>query len=118
VAASERSLAQWACKTGANRITNNTASTAGPVFDGTNLVTFDNTTTPTLPNGVLGVTYSYYVLCSPEVAVPEMDFVFANRADWNLGPQAPAVTEYDFESVALQEQAMVFSSDMSSSPQQ
>ena len=104
MAAFERSLAQWACNTGANRITNNTASTAGPVFDGTNLVTFDNTTTPTLPNGVLGVTYSYYAICSPEVTVPEMDFVFANRADWNFGPQAPAVTEYDFESVALHEQ--------------
>ena len=34
----------------------------------------------------------------------EMNFAFSNRADWNFGPQAPAVTEYDFESVALHEQ--------------
>ena len=55
-------------------------------------------------NGVLGVTCSYYVLCSPEVTVSKMDFVFANRADWNFGLQAPAITEHDFESVALHEQ--------------
>ena len=104
VAAFGRALTQWACKTGANRTTNNTASTAGAIADGTNIVTFDNAATPTLPNGVLGVSYSYYRLCGTEATVSEMDYVFANRADWNFGPQAPATNQYDFESVALHEQ--------------
>ena len=103
-AAFERSNTQWACKTGANRIT---VAPAAPtptthVFDGVNLVTFD-ATPATLPAGVLGVTYSYYSQCVDNVTLPETDFVFANRNDWNFGPQAPAFSQYDFESVTLHE---------------
>lgn len=104
VAAFERALTQWACKTGANRGTTTTPSTALNVSDNINIVTFDNTTTPTLPVGVLGVTYSYYRGCGVEFTLSETDYVFANRADWNFGAQAPTFGEYDFESVALHEQ--------------
>lgn len=104
VVAFERALTQWACKTGANRTTGSGTSPAGVVADGTNLVTFDNASAPTLPNGVLGITYSYYGLCGTLVTLAETDFVFANRADWNFGPQAPTAAQYDFESVALHEQ--------------
>ncbi|MFD2720720.1 IPT/TIG domain-containing protein [Hymenobacter monticola] len=106
VAAFERALTQWGCNTGANRVTTTTTATAvpgGASTDGTNIVTFD-ATPATLPAGVLGVTYSYYRLCGTNVTVPETDYVFANRADWNYGPQAPASAQYDFESVALHEQ--------------
>jgi hypothetical protein len=106
VAAFGRALTQWGCNTGANRITTTTATTAvpdGASADGTNLVTFD-AAAATLPAGVLGVAYSYYRLCGTNVTVPETDYVFANRNDWNFGPQAPAFAQYDFESVALHEQ--------------
>jgi len=105
-AAFGRALAQWGCNTGANRVTTTTTATAvpnGASADGTNLVTFD-AAVATLPAGVLGVTYSYYSLCDANVTVPETDYVFANRADWNFGPQAPTAAQYDFESVALHEQ--------------
>lgn len=104
-AAFERSVTQWACTTGANRITTTTSSTTvptGSASDGTNTVTFDNAT-PTLPVGVLGITYSYFRICGTEVTLPETDFVFANRSDWNFGDHALAFSEYDFESVALHE---------------
>ena len=103
VAAFGRALTQWACKTGANRTTTTTASTALNASDGTNIVTFDNMTTPVLPAGVLGVTYSYYRGCVAEFTLSETDYVFANRADWNFGDHALAFAEYDFESVALHE---------------
>jgi hypothetical protein len=106
VAAFERALTQWGCNTGANRVTTTTTATAvpsGASTDGTNIVTFD-ATPATLPAGVLGVTYSYYRLCGTNVTVPETDYVFANRADWNFTAQAPAFAQYDFESVALHEQ--------------
>ncbi len=104
IAAFERALTQWACKTGANRTTTTTSSTELNIDNTTNIVTFDDMTTPTLPMGVLGVTYSYYRGCGVEFTLKGTDYVFANRADWNFGAQAPALAEYDFESVALHEQ--------------
>lgn len=103
-AAFERSTAQWTCKTGANRVTTAPAATTPTThtFDGVNIVAFD-ATPATLPTGVLGVTYSYYRLCVANVTLPETDFVFANRSDWNFGDHALAANEYDFESVTLHE---------------
>lgn len=108
VAAFDRANTQWSCSTGANRTTATTATTAvpnGAATDGINIVTFD-ATPATLPMGVLGVTYTYFSICPttpPLVTVPETDFVFANRADWNFATTAPTASQFDFESVALHE---------------
>ena len=102
-AAFGRANTQWACKTGANRITTTTASTALNAADNINIVAFDDPTTPTLPMGVLGITYSYYSGCAGQFTLAETDYVFANRADWNFGDHTLVSSEYDFESVALHE---------------
>ena len=98
----ERSNTQWTCKTQVNRITGQTGVPTGAAADGINIVTFD-ATPATLPAGVLGTTYSYYRTCVDNVTLRETDMVFANRSDWNFGPQAPTTAEFDFESVALHE---------------
>lgn len=103
-AAFRRATAQWGCRTAANQTT--TAPTPAPAglvqFDDVNSIAFD-ATPATLPLGVLGVTYSYYSICDVNTTVPEVDFVFANRSDWNFGDHALQANEYDFESVALHE---------------
>ena len=99
----ERANTQWACKTGVNRTTSTTNVNTGAMADNFNLVAFDNTTTPTLPAGVLGVAYSYYRICDTNATLSEIDVIFANRNDWNFGPQAPAFSQFDFESVAVHE---------------
>ena len=98
----ERSNTQWTCKTQVNRITVRTSVSTGATPDGINIVTFD-ATPATLPAGVLGTTYWYYQICVDNVTLQETDVVFANRSDWNFGPQAPTNAEFDFESVALHE---------------
>jgi hypothetical protein len=109
-AAFERANRLWSLRTGANRSTTTTEITEVPTSssstDDVNIVTFD-TTPATLPVGVLGVTYSYYGICSSETEsnlfLMETDFVIANRTDWNFGDHPLAANEYDFESVALHE---------------
>jgi hypothetical protein len=111
-----RALQAWRSQVGLNRTI---SSTAAPddvtALDGVNVLRFD----PTLPAGVLGVTYSYYSGCAVNNGplnwqAVDTDYAFAPvpvpasegqpAYTWNFGPGTPTATQYDFESVALHEQ--------------
>lgn len=111
-----RALQNWRTQVGINRTISGTPAPNDVTnLDDVNVVRFD----PTLPTGVLGVTYSYYSGCAVNSGplnwqAVETDYAYApvpvpasgNRpaATWNFSTAAPTSAQYDFESVALHEQ--------------
>jgi len=111
-----RALQNWRTQVGINRTISGTPAPDDVTnLDDVNVVRFD----PTLPAGVLGVTYSYYSGCAVNSGplnwqAVETDYAYApvpapasgNRPalTWNFGTGNPTSAQYDFESVALHEQ--------------
>jgi hypothetical protein len=111
----ERALQGWRCQVGVNRTISSAAATDDVTkLDGVNVLRFD----PSLPAGVLGVTYSYYSGCAVNSGplnwrAVETDYAYtpvpipANGSTpaytWNFGTANPTSAQYDFESVALHE---------------
>lgn len=106
VGAFERAMQTWRCGTFVNFSKSGTTGTSCQALDGANVVTFDGACA--LPNGVLGISYSYYSSCGSGVwYVTENDLKFRTNGTggitWNYGPAATGGSNYDFESVALHE---------------
>ena len=105
-----RALQAWRSQVGVNRTISATlAPSDATQLDDVNVLRFD----PTLPTGVLGVTYSYYSGCAVNSGplnwqAVETDYAYAPvpspTTTWNFSTAAPASRQYDFESVALHEQ--------------
>lgn len=112
-AAFERSLETWRCQTFANYGLDleNTSTVSTAVSDSVNIVTFDGS----LPSGVLGRATSRFRGQSTGACqqhdvvwwVDEIDVQFAPTPapgfDWNFGPDATTISEFDFETVSLHE---------------
>jgi PKD repeat protein len=105
-----RAFDSWRCATLVNWSIGSTTSTNDAVSDGTNIICFDGAAP--LPNGVLGVCYSYWSGCAsgPTIVwfVNELDIIFDEGSNispltWEYGPAAPSGSEYDFETVAVHE---------------
>ncbi len=110
IAAFERAMNTWRCKTGINWLVNGITQ-KGNASDKENVVEFDGT----LPAGTLGTT-TYRLSassnkdCNKENTVwflAEVDMRFApvpaTGYTWQFGPQQPTNRQYDFESVTLHE---------------
>jgi len=111
-----RALQAWRSQVGLNRTISGTPAPADATkLDDVNVVRFD----PTLPVGVLGVTYSYYSGCAVNSGplnwqAVETDYAYTpvpvpasgNQPayTWNFTTSSPTGQQYDFESVALHEQ--------------
>jgi hypothetical protein len=106
----ERALQAWRSQAGVSRAIGTTPAPADATkLDDVNVLRFD----PTLPTGVLGVTYSYYSGCAVNSGplnwqAVETDYAYAPVPapgyTWNFTTSAPTSQQYDFESVALHEQ--------------
>lgn len=112
----ERALRNWRTQAGVNRIVSATPapSDVTDANDGVNVLRFD----PTLPTGVLGVTYTYYSGCVVNKGPLNWQAVGTDYAfkpvpiaaqdntpayTWNFATATPTSQQYDFESVALHE---------------
>lgn len=105
-----RAFDTWRCGTLVNWSIGATTTINDAISDGTNIICYDNTAP--LPNGVLGVCYSYWSGCAsgPTIIwyVNELDIIFDEGSNitpltWEFGPSAPSGSEYDFETVAVHE---------------
>lgn len=79
-----------------------------PERDGQNVIGFGNDNynfDQELGNATVGIAFSYYSLCNPQVTeLVEMDIFFRNRnVNWNFGPGPAGFGQTDFESVAAHE---------------
>ncbi|WP_298531298.1 T9SS type A sorting domain-containing protein [uncultured Algibacter sp.] len=100
-----KALDTWRCETGLNFSFGEVTSVDEAVFDGINVIRFDNA--GELEDGVLGqTTYSFQgcgtSLNNYEVFVEEIDMVFDDGETWYFGNGLPGF-EIDFQSVALHE---------------
>jgi hypothetical protein len=104
-AAFVRSLESWRCSTGINWEIGTVTTTDVVANDDINIVRHDNGSE--LPNGVLGRCTNRFSGCisggSISWFVEELDIVFNDDTNWNYTVNAPAFTEYDFESVSVHE---------------
>jgi hypothetical protein len=102
----ESSIDAWTGHSCINWELGATTTTDVVASDGINIVRFDNGSE--LPNGVLGRCTSRFSGCfingGTDIVwyVSELDVVFDDGQNWNYAG-APAITEYDFESVAIHE---------------
>ena len=100
-----RAFTSWRCNTLINWTLGSVTSNNFTVKDDENNIRFFNP--GELPDGVLGVCWSYYSSCNGGTTwfVSELDIEFAgpNEFNWQYGPPFPSSTEIDFESVALHE---------------
>jgi PKD repeat protein len=101
-----RAMETWRCGTNINfTIAPNATTRTTAIRDGVNIAMFDDT--QPLPNGVLGVTQSYYNQCQEtgDIFVEEIDFRFDNTPSggWNFGPNPTNGGRIDFQSVATHE---------------
>ncbi|NML66811.1 T9SS type A sorting domain-containing protein [Hymenobacter sp. RP-2-7] len=105
VAAWQRALAQWRCRTGINWALGPDAAANTIALDQANVVAFDD---GSLPARVLGRTSTYYSGCynlQGEVVfyTQEIDQQFATSLTFQFGPALATAGQYDFESVATHE---------------
>jgi hypothetical protein len=105
VAAWQRALAQWRCRTGINWALGPDATTNANAQDQANVVAFDD---GALPARVLGRTTTYYSGCyNPQGEVvfytQEIDQQFSTNQPFQFGPSLAVAGQYDFESVATHE---------------
>jgi PKD repeat protein len=101
-----RAMESWRCGTNINfTIAPNATTQTVAINDGINIAMFDDT--QPLPNGVLGVTQSYYNICQEtgDFFVDEIDFRFDNNpgGGWNFGPNPTTGGKIDFQSVVTHE---------------
>lgn len=104
-----RALTQWECATGVHvDIDNNTTSIGcSNQTDNINTISFASSSCP-LPAGVLGITYSYYAVCSNAIAPDGIDMLFNPNVNFNFNTGNPASNQYDFESMVLHELGHAF----------
>lgn len=105
VAAWQRALAQWRCRTGINWALGADATASTIALDQTNVVAFDD---GSLPARVLGRTSTYYAGCynaQGEVVfyAQEIDQQFTTNLAFQFGPALATAGQYDFESIATHE---------------
>ena len=92
----------WKCATGVNWTIAPTpvALTNANANDGYNLVSLNLF----LPNGVLGVCYTYSSTCNgSDWYITGQDILFDFLTVWNVGSYPPGGSQHDFETVALHE---------------
>ncbi len=111
VASFNRAIVSWRCNTGVNFRAVGTTAVATTANDGTNCIYFD----PTISAGTLAVCTSNFSgssfgACNLDNTVwwlTDADIRFRDiptaGTTWEYGPAAPAINEFDFESVALHE---------------
>lgn len=109
LAALERALSEWRCKTNVNFQLSNltTAINCDNSTDGINVVGFAGASCP-LGAGKLGVCFSQFIECNVtgDFLISSIDLLFvptAPNGGWNFGPGATTGNRIDFESVALHE---------------
>ncbi len=91
------SLERWRCATLANFTPDYSLSTFFNVgADGVNIVRFDSMNTY-----ILGVTYSFYTLCSGIWRLTEFDIDFNNQINWNFSSAPPSALQQDFQSCCM-----------------
>jgi PKD repeat protein len=100
-----RAFQTWRCNTNINWLIGLPVSTNTIALDNVNVIRFDIGTE--LPVGVLGRCTSYFNGCTfgPNVYffIQELDIVFDDATNWQLGPALATGAQFDFESVALHE---------------
>lgn len=100
-------MQQWSCHTAINWTLGEDVPAATAVAeDGINLVRFSPASQ--IPGNILGRTTTRYQGCQinggTRYYVNELDFEFNNSINWQFGPAAPTVLQFDFPSVVLHEQ--------------
>ncbi|MDQ3191811.1 MAG: T9SS type A sorting domain-containing protein [Bacteroidota bacterium] len=97
-----RAFNTWKCTTGINWLIGEVTSISNAERDNVNIVSFD--IAGELPEGVLGITYSYYSSCQPvRWYLSEVDVVFSADVNWQFGPGFPGNSQIDMETIALHE---------------
>ncbi|WP_197088595.1 T9SS type A sorting domain-containing protein [Rufibacter radiotolerans] len=101
----KRAMNEWSCKTFINWVTASNSPIATTADDDVNAVRFASS--GDLPANVLGRTISRYRGCIQGTVVnfwvDEIDMEFAQRSDWQYGPNVATNTQYDFQSVVVHE---------------
>lgn len=102
---------QWSCQTGINWVLGEDVPAATPVAeDGLNVIRFSpaGNNSGQIPANILGRTTTRYQGCEisggVRYTVNELDFEFNSGINWQFGPGAPSLLQYDFYSVVLHEQ--------------
>ncbi|MBC3539417.1 IPT/TIG domain-containing protein [Rufibacter sediminis] len=102
----KRSMNEWSCTTFVNWNTVSNNPVANTADDNINAVRFA-TASDDLPANVLGRTISRYRGCISGTVlnfwVDEIDMEFAQRSDWQYGPDASTNRQFDFQSVVVHE---------------
>ena len=96
-----RAFNTWKCYSNVNWKLGETTSNDVTALDGENVIRFDNG--DELPEGSLGRCLSYEYTCDENVAILEMDMIVDDTENWNFGPEAPDIDEFDLESVIVHE---------------
>jgi hypothetical protein len=102
-----RAFNTWICSSNINWIIGSTTTIDAIADDNINVIRFDNGSE--LPVDVLGRFTSYWNGCFASGGstlnwfVEELDIVFDDDTDWFYDIGLPAISQYDFESVALHE---------------
>lgn len=98
----KNALIQWRCQTGINWTMGKNTSITGTARDTINSISFDDK--GQLPAGAIGLCYSYFKSCGSNVwYLDEFDMLFKENFNWYYGDGNPAVSQYDFYTVALHE---------------
>lgn len=97
-----RAINTWKCNTGVNWLIGEVTLLNKAARDEINIICFDSF--EELPEGALGVAYSYYSSCQEgQWYLSEIDIVFDAGVNWQFGPPLPGATQVDMETIALHE---------------
>ncbi len=97
-----RAMNNWRDNTCINWDNGSVTSSNQAIDDGINIVRYANSNE--LPNGVLGVTRSYYRTCGPQTCyVYEIDLSYSPTVNWYKGTGNPSFNQHDMESVIVHE---------------
>ncbi|MFT7163342.1 MAG: hypothetical protein ACI9GZ_004544, partial [Bacteroidia bacterium] len=101
-AAFESELNDWRCGVLVNFGIGQSTSTAKPARDGENIIRFSDTSE--MPQGVLGVTYSWWAGCiTGQWYVEEIDMMYNSDQSFYFGEGSTPSGQYDFRTVVLHE---------------
>lgn len=98
----KRAFDTWKCNTGVNWLIGDMTSVNVTKRDEINIIRFDSS--EELPEGVLGVAYSYYSSCQAgKWYLSEIDLVFDAAVNWQYDTDLPGPSQVDMETIALHE---------------
>ncbi len=97
-----RAFTKWRCSSLVTWTLGDNTPTDKIEKDNVNVIRFDKNSE--LPEGVLGICYSYYSTCEKgKWFVSELDIVFDDQANWNFSTTTSIGTRFDLETIALHE---------------